>query len=62
MQKNEFLEIPFYCYKNSSAGSRASRLFFRIVGILSGFLQVRRRNACIPGSRASRLHAVVLNR
>ncbi|MDR2171048.1 MAG: hypothetical protein LBP59_12970 [Planctomycetaceae bacterium] len=25
-------------------------------------VQVRRRNACITGSRASRLHAVVLNR
>ncbi|MDR2170968.1 MAG: hypothetical protein LBP59_12565 [Planctomycetaceae bacterium] len=27
-----------------------------------GFLQIRRRNACIPGSQASRLQAVVLNR
>ncbi|MDR2169458.1 MAG: hypothetical protein LBP59_04880 [Planctomycetaceae bacterium] len=41
---------------------RWSRLHFRIAGILPGFLQIRRRNACIPGSRASRLHAVVLNR
>ncbi|MDR2171286.1 MAG: hypothetical protein LBP59_14170 [Planctomycetaceae bacterium] len=45
-----------------SEGSRASRLLFRIAGISSGFLQIRGRNACIPGSRASRLHAVVLNR
>ncbi|MDR2169227.1 MAG: hypothetical protein LBP59_03705 [Planctomycetaceae bacterium] len=27
-----------------------------------GFIQIRRRKACITGSRASRLHAVVLNR
>ncbi|MDR2171341.1 MAG: hypothetical protein LBP59_14455 [Planctomycetaceae bacterium] len=38
------------------------REHFRIAGISPGFLQDRRRNACIPGSRASRLHAVVLNR
>ncbi|MDR2171505.1 MAG: hypothetical protein LBP59_15290 [Planctomycetaceae bacterium] len=36
-----------------SSGSQTFRLVF---------LQVRRRNACISGSRASRLHAVVLNR
>ncbi|MDR2171118.1 MAG: hypothetical protein LBP59_13320 [Planctomycetaceae bacterium] len=30
---------------------------FRLV-----FLQIRRRNACTAGSRASRLQAVVLNR
>ncbi|MDR2168610.1 MAG: hypothetical protein LBP59_00530 [Planctomycetaceae bacterium] len=30
--------------------------------VLPVFLQIRRRNACITGSRASRLHAVVLNR
>ncbi|MDR2172199.1 MAG: hypothetical protein LBP59_18795 [Planctomycetaceae bacterium] len=35
---------------------RWSRLHFRIAGISPGFLQIRRRNACIPGSRASRLH------
>ncbi|MDR2171614.1 MAG: hypothetical protein LBP59_15840 [Planctomycetaceae bacterium] len=35
------------------SGSQAFRLVF---------LLIRRRNACIPGSRASRLHAVVLNR
>ncbi|MDR2172464.1 MAG: hypothetical protein LBP59_20165 [Planctomycetaceae bacterium] len=35
------------------SGSQTFRLEFR---------QIRRRNACIPGSRASRLHAVVLNR
>ncbi|MDR2171823.1 MAG: hypothetical protein LBP59_16895 [Planctomycetaceae bacterium] len=38
------------------------RRHFRIAGISPVFLQIRRRNACIPGSRASRLHAVVLNR
>ncbi|MDR2170765.1 MAG: hypothetical protein LBP59_11535 [Planctomycetaceae bacterium] len=38
------------------------RLYFRIAGVSPGFLQIRRRNACIPGSRASRLQAVVLNR
>ncbi|MDR2172465.1 MAG: hypothetical protein LBP59_20170 [Planctomycetaceae bacterium] len=37
----------------SDSGSQTFRLVFR---------QIRRRNACIPGSRASRLHAVVLNR
>ncbi|MDR2171535.1 MAG: hypothetical protein LBP59_15440 [Planctomycetaceae bacterium] len=47
---------------------RWSRLHFRIAGTSGSqtfrlvFLQIRRRNACIPGSRASRLHAVVLNR
>ncbi|MDR2171285.1 MAG: hypothetical protein LBP59_14165 [Planctomycetaceae bacterium] len=41
---------------------RWSSLLFRIEGISPGFRQIRRRNACIPGSRASRLHAVVLNR
>ncbi|MDR2168650.1 MAG: hypothetical protein LBP59_00730 [Planctomycetaceae bacterium] len=35
---------------------------FRIASISPMFLQIRRRNACIPGSRASRLRAVVLNR
>ncbi|MDR2169928.1 MAG: hypothetical protein LBP59_07295 [Planctomycetaceae bacterium] len=45
-----------------SEGSQARRLHFRIAGVLPVFLQIRRRNACIPGSRASRLHAVVLNR
>ncbi|MDR2168625.1 MAG: hypothetical protein LBP59_00605 [Planctomycetaceae bacterium] len=45
-----------------STGSRASCLHFRIAGISLVFLQIRRRNACINGSRASRLHAVVLNR
>ncbi|MDR2168611.1 MAG: hypothetical protein LBP59_00535 [Planctomycetaceae bacterium] len=43
-------------------GSQAARLFFRIAGISHGFLQIRRRNACITGSRASRLQAVVLKR
>jgi hypothetical protein len=49
-------------------GSQASRLHFRIAGDSGSqtfrlvFLQVRRRNVCIPGSRASRLQAVVLNR
>ncbi|MDR2169198.1 MAG: hypothetical protein LBP59_03560 [Planctomycetaceae bacterium] len=38
------------------------RRHFRIAGTLPGLLQIRRRNACIPGSRASRLQAVVLNR
>ncbi|MDR2169912.1 MAG: hypothetical protein LBP59_07215 [Planctomycetaceae bacterium] len=47
---------------------RWSRLHFRIAGASGSqtfclvFIQVRRRNACILGSRASRLHAVVLNR
>jgi hypothetical protein len=50
LQKNEFLEIP-YCYKK-----------YQIANVLTVFLQIRRRNACINGSRASRLHAVVLNR
>ncbi|MDR2168566.1 MAG: hypothetical protein LBP59_00295 [Planctomycetaceae bacterium] len=50
------------------AGSQASRLHFRIAGTSGSqtlrlvFIQIRRRNACIIGSRASRLHAVVLNR
>jgi hypothetical protein len=43
-------------------GSQASRLHLRIAGISSVFLQIRGRDACIPGSRASRLQAVVLNR
>ncbi|MDR2168852.1 MAG: hypothetical protein LBP59_01765 [Planctomycetaceae bacterium] len=34
-----------------------SRLLFRIAGISSGLLQIRRRNACITGSRASRLRS-----
>ncbi|MDR2170375.1 MAG: hypothetical protein LBP59_09555 [Planctomycetaceae bacterium] len=38
------------------------RRHFRIAGVSPGLLQIRRRNACITGSRASRLHAVVLNR
>ncbi|MDR2171822.1 MAG: hypothetical protein LBP59_16890 [Planctomycetaceae bacterium] len=38
------------------------RRHFRIADISPVFLQIRRRDACIPGSRASRLHAVVLNR
>ncbi|MDR2169463.1 MAG: hypothetical protein LBP59_04905 [Planctomycetaceae bacterium] len=46
-----------------NAGMQASRLCsFRFAGIRLVFRQMRRRNACIPGSRASRLHAVVLNR
>ncbi|MDR2170955.1 MAG: hypothetical protein LBP59_12500 [Planctomycetaceae bacterium] len=48
--------------KKSPEGSQAERLQFRIADISPGFIQIRRRNACIPGSRASRLHAVVLNR
>ncbi|MDR2171160.1 MAG: hypothetical protein LBP59_13535 [Planctomycetaceae bacterium] len=51
-----------FCNKKSSDGSQASRPHFRIAGISPVFLQIRRRNACISGSRASRLHAVVLNR
>ncbi|MDR2171147.1 MAG: hypothetical protein LBP59_13470 [Planctomycetaceae bacterium] len=57
-----------FCNKKSSDGSQASRMHFRIAGALGSqtfrlvFLQIRRRNACITGSRASRLHAVVLNR
>ncbi|MDR2169165.1 MAG: hypothetical protein LBP59_03390 [Planctomycetaceae bacterium] len=35
---------------------------YRIAGISPGFIQIRRRNACFIGSRASRLQAVVLNR
>ncbi|MDR2170118.1 MAG: hypothetical protein LBP59_08255 [Planctomycetaceae bacterium] len=46
-----------------NAGMQASRLCsFRFAGIRLMFLQIRRRLACIPGSRASRLQAVVLNR
>ncbi|MDR2172399.1 MAG: hypothetical protein LBP59_19820 [Planctomycetaceae bacterium] len=41
--------------------SKASRLHSRIAGVSPAF-QDRGRLACIPGSRASRLHAVVLNR
>ncbi|MDR2172441.1 MAG: hypothetical protein LBP59_20050 [Planctomycetaceae bacterium] len=54
-----------FAFRQSAGGTPAirwSRLHFRIAGISSMFLQVRRRNACIPGSRASRLQAVVLNR
>ncbi|MDR2169457.1 MAG: hypothetical protein LBP59_04875 [Planctomycetaceae bacterium] len=54
-----------FAYRQSAGETPAirwSRLHFRIAGILPGFLQIRRRNACISGSRASRLHAVVLNR
>ncbi|MDR2169396.1 MAG: hypothetical protein LBP59_04570 [Planctomycetaceae bacterium] len=54
-----------FAFRQSAGGTPAfrwSRLHFRIAGISSVFLQDRRRNACIPGSRASRLHAVVLNR
>ncbi|MDR2169349.1 MAG: hypothetical protein LBP59_04335 [Planctomycetaceae bacterium] len=35
---------------------------FRIADVSPVFIQIRRRDACIPGSRASRLQAVVLNR
>ncbi|MDR2168851.1 MAG: hypothetical protein LBP59_01760 [Planctomycetaceae bacterium] len=41
---------------------RWSRLHFRITSISPGLLQIRRRDACTIGSRASRLQAVVLNR
>ncbi|MDR2171383.1 MAG: hypothetical protein LBP59_14670 [Planctomycetaceae bacterium] len=54
-----------FAFRQSAGGTPAirwSRLQFRIAGILPVFLQIRRRNASIPGSRASRLHAVVLNR
>ncbi|MDR2172584.1 MAG: hypothetical protein LBP59_20785 [Planctomycetaceae bacterium] len=42
-----------HCRIAGNSGSQTFRLVF---------LQIRRRNACIPGSRASRLQAVVLNR
>jgi hypothetical protein len=47
---------------------RRSRLHFKIAGASGSqtfrlvFRQIRRRNACTTGSRASRLLAVVLNR
>ncbi|MDR2172506.1 MAG: hypothetical protein LBP59_20385 [Planctomycetaceae bacterium] len=45
-----------------NSGSQASRLCsFRFAGETPAS-QDRGRLACIPGSRASRLHAVVLNR
>ncbi|MDR2170263.1 MAG: hypothetical protein LBP59_08990 [Planctomycetaceae bacterium] len=60
-----------FAFRQSAGGTPAirwSRLHFRIAGASGSqtfrlvFLQIRRRNACISGSRASRLHAVVLNR
>ncbi|MDR2169821.1 MAG: hypothetical protein LBP59_06750 [Planctomycetaceae bacterium] len=60
-----------FAYRQNAGGTPAirwSRLHFRIAGISGSqtfrlvFLQIRRRNASIPGSRASRLQAVVLNR
>jgi hypothetical protein len=60
-----------FAYRQSAGempAIRWSRLHVRIAGVSGSqtfrlvFIQVRRRNACIPGSRASRLHAVVLNR
>ncbi|MDR2172144.1 MAG: hypothetical protein LBP59_18520 [Planctomycetaceae bacterium] len=58
-------------YRQHAGGTpaiRRSSLLFRIAGASGSqtfrlvFLQIRRRNACITESRASRLHAVVLNR
>ncbi|MDR2172462.1 MAG: hypothetical protein LBP59_20155 [Planctomycetaceae bacterium] len=60
-----------FAYRQSAGETPAirwSRLHFRIAGDSGSqtfrleFRQIRRRNACIPGSRASRLQAVVLNR
>ncbi|MDR2172340.1 MAG: hypothetical protein LBP59_19520, partial [Planctomycetaceae bacterium] len=60
-----------FAYRQSAGETPAirwSRLHFRIAGISVSqtsrlvFLPIRRRNACTTGSRASRLHAVVLNR
>ncbi|MDR2170364.1 MAG: hypothetical protein LBP59_09500 [Planctomycetaceae bacterium] len=50
------------CVPLVSPAFRDRRHLAGISGISSMFLQIRRRNACINGSRASRLHAVVLNR
>ncbi|MDR2170200.1 MAG: hypothetical protein LBP59_08675 [Planctomycetaceae bacterium] len=44
-----------FALRQSAGGTPAirwSRLVFRIAGVSPVFLQVRRRNACIPGSRA----------
>jgi hypothetical protein len=60
-----------FAYRQSAGETPAirwSRLYFRIAGASGSqtfrlvFLQIRRRNACISGSLASRLQAVVLNR
>ncbi|MDR2169854.1 MAG: hypothetical protein LBP59_06915 [Planctomycetaceae bacterium] len=65
MSEFEISTAFLFAYRQSAGGTPAIRrscLLFRIAGISPMFLQIRRRNACIPGSRASRLQAVVLNR
>ncbi|MDR2169606.1 MAG: hypothetical protein LBP59_05645 [Planctomycetaceae bacterium] len=55
----------WFALRQSAGGTpaiRRSRMLFKIAGISPVFRQIRRRDACINGSRASRLHAVVLNR
>jgi hypothetical protein len=65
MSKVEIATAFLFAYRQSAGETPAirwSRLQFRIAGDMPVFIQIRRRNACIPGSRASRLQAVVLNR
>ncbi|MDR2168554.1 MAG: hypothetical protein LBP59_00235 [Planctomycetaceae bacterium] len=64
---SEFLisSVFLFAFRQIAGGTPAirwSRLHFGIAGEMPVFLQIRRRDACITGSRASRLHAVVLNR
>ncbi|MDR2171182.1 MAG: hypothetical protein LBP59_13645 [Planctomycetaceae bacterium] len=62
------LSVAYRQHAGGTPAIRWSRLQFRIAGASGSqtfrlvFLQIRRRLACIPGSRASRLQAVVLNR
>ncbi|MDR2172377.1 MAG: hypothetical protein LBP59_19710 [Planctomycetaceae bacterium] len=64
--RDVYISTAFLFALRQSAGEtpaiRWSYLYFRIAGFSHVFIQIRRRNACIPGSRASRLQAVVLNR
>jgi hypothetical protein len=66
LMRDVYISTAFLFAYRQNAGEtpaiRWSRLLFRIADISPVFLQIRRRDACIPGSRASRLHAVVLNR
>ncbi|MDR2172585.1 MAG: hypothetical protein LBP59_20790 [Planctomycetaceae bacterium] len=72
-QTSEVISQPIFliAFRQIAGGTPAirwSRLHSRIAGNSGSqtfrlvFLQIRRRNACITGSRASRLQAVVLNR
>ncbi|MDR2171221.1 MAG: hypothetical protein LBP59_13845 [Planctomycetaceae bacterium] len=68
LQDRKHFAWCFFRFAGGTPAIRWSRLYFRITGASGSqtfrlvFLQIRRRNACITGSRASRLHAVVLNR